>query len=131
MPIEKHIRVLAILHIVHSSLIALLGLFLFWFFIFIGAIADDEDAMVVLAILGVLLLFVLMILAVPGIIAGIGLLLRKKWGKILTLIVGFLKFLDFPLGTALGVYTIVILFRDDAEAFFREQENREAATRSR
>jgi len=122
MNLENHVKVLAILHIAHSALVALLGFFFFFFLIFIGAVAEDEEALLVLSIVAAVLIVFAILFAVPGIIAGIGLLMKKKWGRILTLIVGFLKFIDFPLGTALAVYTIVILFREDAVAYFEKSE---------
>jgi hypothetical protein len=73
-------------------------------------------------IIGIAFLVIFMVFAVPGIVAGVGLFMKKNWGRILTLIIGFLKILDFPLGTALGVYTAVILLREDAPAYFRESE---------
>lgn len=120
MPIEKHVKVLAILHIIHSAIIGVIGIFLFLLLTFVGAVSGDEDALLVLLIIGIVSIFIFMIFAVPGIVAGVGLLMKKNWGRILTLIIGFLKMLDFPLGTALGVYTAVILLREDAPAYFQE-----------
>ena len=53
-------------------------------------------------------------LAIPGIIAGVGLLQRKSWSRVLTLIVGAIGLLDIPVGTALGIYTFWVLMRDEA-----------------
>ena len=122
MPIEKHVRVLAILHIAHSALIGIIGLGIALLLFFIGAVSGDDDALLVLMVIGTIMIIIFMVFAVPGIIAGVGLFMRKNWGRILTLIIGFLKILDFPLGTALGVYTAVILLREDAPAYFRESE---------
>jgi hypothetical protein len=62
------------------------------------------------------------LVAVPGLVGGIGLLMKTSWGRIVTLIVSFLKLLDLPFGTALGIYSIVILFRDDAPTYLAAQE---------
>jgi hypothetical protein len=122
MPIEKHVRILAILHIAHSALIGIIGIAMALLLFLIGAVSGDEDAILVLVIIGIAFLVIFMVFAVPGIVAGVGLFMKKNWGRILTLIIGFLKILDFPLGTALGVYTAVILLREDAPAYFRESE---------
>ena len=58
--------------------------------------------------------FVFVVVAVPAIIAGLGLLKRKPWAKILVAIVGFLSLIIIPIGTALGLYTIWVLMNDEA-----------------
>jgi hypothetical protein len=41
--------------------------------------------------------------------AGYGLLARKPWGRILGIIAAILALFKFPLGTALGIYTLWVL----------------------
>lgn len=41
--------------------------------------------------------------------AGIGLLRRASWARLLAIIVAFLSLIKLPLGTALGVYTLWVL----------------------
>ena len=43
-----------------------------------------------------------------GFVAGLGVLYKKKWGVPVALVVGILNILCFPLGTALGAYSIWI-----------------------
>lgn len=50
-----------------------------------------------------------------GIIGGIGLLQRKKWGRILILIVAALDLPLFPTGTALSVYSFWVLIQQETE----------------
>ena len=52
------------------------------------------------------------------IIAGIGLLKRREWARILTIILGIFHLFGFPIGTAIGVYTLYVLFNDQAKALF-------------
>jgi len=42
-------------------------------------------------------------------LTGWGLLQRTEWGRILAIIVAFLSLLRFPLGTALGIWTLLML----------------------
>jgi hypothetical protein len=59
------------------------------------------------------------ILLVPpalGIGAGWGLIARKRWARVLAIVLGFLVLFFFPIGTALGVYTLVILLPGEAAA---------------
>ena len=60
----------------------------------------------------------LIVLSVPGIVGGVGLLKRKPWARILVLVMSFLNLLDFPLGTALGIYSIWVLMNDEAQVIF-------------
>jgi ABC-type glycerol-3-phosphate transport system permease component len=61
----------------------------------------------------------------PGVIAyvlaGYGLLKYKSWARILAIILAILNLILFPIGTALGIYTLVIMFNDEAEALFSGQ----------
>jgi len=59
---------------------------------------------------------------VPGIAAdfaaGLGLLQYKSWARILAIILGILNLILFPIGTAVGIYTLIIMFNDEAKALF-------------
>ena len=41
--------------------------------------------------------------------AGWGLMQRAPWGRIVAIIVAFLNLIHFPLGTALGIWTLIML----------------------
>jgi len=65
-------------------------------------------------------LFVVMALfliaqAAAGFLAAWGLLQRKPWARTLALILAFLALLSFPLGTALGIYTIWVFLAGNGE----------------
>jgi len=55
--------------------------------------------------------------AAAGFIAGLGLLQRQEWARIVALVVGFVALLNVPIGTALGIYTLWVLLptRSDDE----------------
>jgi hypothetical protein len=118
MPMQKHVQILAILHIVHSALLILIAVVVFGILMAIGTIAQDRDAFVILGIIGTVVATILFIISIPGLVGGIGLLKYQAWARILTLIVGFLKLVDIPLGTALGIYTIWVLMKEDTERLF-------------
>lgn len=63
-------------------------------------------------IIGAVIIF---FLAIPSIVAGIGLLNKQRWALLLAMIVGCFKLFSFPIGTALGVYTIWIYVQDQKE----------------
>ena len=118
-PTDKHLTLVAILHIVYHSLALLVGLVIFALLSTIGCLTGDPQAMQILAIVGRFLAVFFIVLSVPGIIGGIGLLQRKEWGRIMTIVVGALSLMDVPMGTALGVYTFWALMQDDAVAICR------------
>src|SRR5262249_2415636 len=101
-PMQSHVKILAILHIVFGVLGILIGLA--GFAIFGGTAAlvhmdHDPDATSVVpmmgAIGGIVLLFFLA-LSIPGLIAGIGLLSYKPWSRILTIVVSIIDLISFP-----------------------------------
>jgi hypothetical protein len=54
--------------------------------------------------------------AALGFAAGWGLLQREPWARTLTLILAFISlFLNIPIGTAMGVYTMWVLLPSSAE----------------
>ena len=84
-----------------------------------GLIPNARDSF--LASFGALCFFL------PGVIAyilaGFGLLKYKSWARILAIILAILNLILFPIGTALGIYTLVIMFNDEAEALFRGESS--------
>ncbi len=119
---NKHIDVISVLWIVSGALGILIGLFTFWLFFGISYIPDvDWEASQILRIVGVWAGGIIAFFSIPEIIAGVGLIKRKEWGRILALVVSFLNLIWFPLGTALGVYSIIILLNDESVKIFNPQ----------
>jgi len=58
----------------------------------------------------------------PGLIAdfaaGYGLLKYQNWGRFLAIILAIINLPLFPLGTALGIYTLIIIFNEETKALF-------------
>jgi hypothetical protein len=42
----------------------------------------------------------------------------KSWSRICGIVLGALLLVQIPVGTAIGIYALVILFRKDTEALF-------------
>ena len=79
-----------------------------------GIIPSPRDSL--LASTGALCFFLPGIIAY--IVAGYGLLKYKSWARILAIILAILNLILFPIGTALGIYTLVIMFNDETKALF-------------
>jgi hypothetical protein len=126
-PMQTHVKILAILHIVFGALGVLIGLGIFAFF---GGIAglihmdQDPDAAFVVPMMGAIggfVLIVVLALSIPGIIAGIGLLSYQPWARILTIVLSVVDLISIPFGTALGIYGLWILFSPDGVRLFEQR----------
>ena len=58
---------------------------------------------------------VLLCKAAVGIAAGVGLLQRQVWGRILAVVVGAVSLINVPFGTAIGIYTLWVLVSPGAD----------------
>jgi len=115
---QQHATILGWLHIFVNALMFLMGFFVFALLWGIGVTSGDAEAARILGIIGTSVGAFLVLLGIPGVVAGYGLLRGKAWGRILALVVGFLGLVNFPLGTAIGIYTLWALLQDSASDYF-------------
>lgn len=119
---EKHVNVVAALQIGFSILGVILAGILFAILQYVGDIVDDHEAELVLTIVANVIMVTFAVLALPGIIAGIGLFKKKEWARILTLILSVLDLINFPIGTAVGIYSIWALSQTETVELFKKSE---------
>lgn len=62
-----------------------------------------------------------------GFFAGWGLLQREPWARIVALVLGFISLFSFPIGTAIGVYTLWVLLPGDSQREYEAMANVSAA----
>jgi hypothetical protein len=117
---EKHITIVAVLSIVFGTLGALFGAFLFVAISGGGLISQDPTAMNVTGIVGTALGGFVMLISVPDIIAGIGLLKRRGWARILAMILAIFDLIQVPIGTAIGIYVFWVLLSDETFKLFSQ-----------
>lgn len=117
---EKHINIIGALWIVSGALGLTFALLVFGILFGISFIPDiGYEAPIILRTVGLGVSLFFIILSVPDIIGGIWLMKRQEWARILVLVLAFLNLINFPLGTALGVYSIVILLNEKMVQFFK------------
>lgn len=116
---EKHLTVLAWLHIAYSALLVLVALLVFVGVAGGGLLSGDARAAGITMGVGALVACILLVLAAPGLIGGFGLLKHQSWARVLVLILGVLALFSFPVGTALGIYTIWVLTRPEVNSLLR------------
>lgn len=120
-----HVKVLGVLYIAVSALTLLTALFLILVLGgaagIVGFTADPGEAAVAIPVLGLagtLIGAVLILIGLPGLVTGWGLLTYQPWARILGLVLSGLNLFNVPLGTALGIYGLWVLFHKDAERLF-------------
>lgn len=114
---ESHKRILGVLYLVWGILTLLLvfGIRIFITFMMFHTHRRDFDGaelMMVEGIIKVVMGFILVVISLPSIIGGIGMLYEKKWAFTVIMVVGIFSLMSFPMGTAIGVYTLWAYFRD-------------------
>ena len=118
--VQQHLQLLGILWIAYSAF-KLLGAFAVFFvgrFIF-GQIHIPEMPNFLPGLMSGIG-WLLLAWSVVGIAAGWGLLQREPWARVLALVLAFLSLLNVPLGTALGVFTLVVLLPQEAGAEYEK-----------
>jgi hypothetical protein len=121
---KDHVKILGILNIVYGGLICLLGLVLFLIFAGIAGIVgasgehDGQNVAPWLAFAGVVAGVILVLLGIPGVIGGWGLMNYQGWARILVIILSILHLPSIPIGTAIGVYGLWVLFNEDTKRLF-------------
>jgi hypothetical protein len=118
---QQHVTILGWLLIAANAILFFVGLCGFLFFVGIGLATADPTAMGILGIVGAVSVLFFGVMALPGMLAGYGLLRRQRWGQILGIVVGFLSLVNFPLGTVIGIYTLFVLLQQAATDYFAPQ----------
>ena len=126
---QVHVKVLGAIFIALSSLGLLFALFIMFGFSALGlagaaGAANDPDAAVALpffGIVGAALSGAVVFVTLPGLIAGIGLLKFKPWGRVLGIVVSALSLLGFPWFTLFGAYGLWVLLSKETEPLFQSR----------
>jgi len=119
---EKHINVVAALQIGLSIFTLLMVILTYSFMTLIAGFVDEPDGQMVITIIGKVVATFLTLVAIPGLIAGLGLYKRKEWARILTLVISVIAIFNFPFGTAIGIYSIWALIQPETVAAFNVKD---------
>ncbi len=123
---EPHIKAVGVLNIIVGVFGALAGIVMLLIFAGIFGVVSatlhndpsQAAALPVIAIIGGFLTIFMLIVSAPSIIAGIGLLRFKPWARILGIIISVLHLINFPIGTALGIYGLWVLLSQESVSCF-------------
>jgi hypothetical protein len=116
--VQRNIQILAILWLVAGALNLFLGFGMFTFgHIFANMGLHFDGALTVAPLVRSIMSFVggfVLLKALLAIATGIGLLQRESWARPLAIVMSFFELLHIPFGTALGIYTLVVLLPNEA-----------------
>ena len=115
---EQHFKIVAILQFVMGGLAALGGIALFVLIFGAGAVSGDRDAMLATGTCATIAGGFLLVLSLPSLLAGWGLLKRREWARILTIVLSVLHLFNVPIGTVIGGYSLWALLQPDAKNYF-------------
>ncbi|HUX65856.1 MAG TPA: zinc ribbon domain-containing protein [Terriglobales bacterium] len=125
--VGRHRNILGILWLVRGCMLLLPGMILmgmagtsrwplsgFW----MGPMSNSMPHFLgsVMGGIGVLML----VMGGLGLATGLGLLLVQSWARMLAIVVGIVELISFPLGTALGIYTLWVLLPNEAEREYNQ-----------
>lgn len=123
---EQHNKYLAWSHIAYGGIFFLFtALFLLFFGgIMIASTMNDPNGPPAFIFFFVFLFMAVMYAAMslPSIIAGYALLKGKKWARTWAIISAVVAAMQFPLGTAVTVYTFWFLFSEPGKQFFEQNQ---------
>ncbi len=129
--LRDHLRLLAILWLVVAALWVVPAGVLFALGTAIGTgihiATPDTPATIFVPILFYSIAVFLLIGAAGSFFAGWGLLKLRPWGRVVALVLGFISLLHPPFGTALGVYTLIVLLPGSAGQMYERIAHQQQA----
>jgi hypothetical protein len=114
---SRHLRTLGICWIVYGVIRLIMAVCLFvysgtatvMFGALLNRIPDPFTMMTDFHVIYTLVIALSAVCGILGIVAGLALLAGNRSGRMLALIAAFLSLSNIPLGTTLGIYTLVVL----------------------
>jgi hypothetical protein len=128
---EQHLNALSVCHFIYAGLVAVATLgvgavLLVTMLAAAGAATHGKGGPEAAAALGIVDIFigivVVLLLAKTALIAYSGACIRKRRHRTLSVIMACLSCVNIPLGTALGVFTLVVLSRPSVKAMYEYAE---------
>lgn len=117
---ESHVKVLGLLYILAGGFGGLAGI------VFFLLLAGPSAAAAYGPISGYMIsgwMILMLILTIPTIIVGVGLLNLYRWSRSAATIIAILELLNFPIGTALGIYALWVLLSPETDPLFSPRFN--------
>jgi len=113
--VEAHVKILGLLYILAGGFGGLAGM------VFFLLVAGPESAASYGPVSGYMItgwMVLMLLLTIPSIVVGIGLMRFQRWARAIATIIAILQLLNFPIGTALGIYALWVLLSPEADPLF-------------
>lgn len=120
---DQHLRILSILFYIMGGLgllAAVVVLLTGGAAMMSGVAAHGDDRGAALAGGGCVTIVAIFIaiMSIPSIVCGWAIANRKPWARILAIVLGVLSLPSVPIGTAIGAYTLYVMFQDETKRIF-------------
>ena len=115
---ERHIKILGVIYIAFGALGILAALLLFIGITTEGLLSANRETLLISASAATAVAIFLALISTLAIFGGEGLLRRRSWARVLVIVLGCLYLPSFPLGTAVGIYTLWALMKHEARLAF-------------
>ena len=117
-----HVKILGWLHLVFGALGLLTALAFMGGMMVGGLFTGSLAGLIGFSMIGTFAAVIVIAYAIPGLLAGYGLLRLAPWARVLTIVLALFELIRFPFGTCLGVYSLWVLLSADGAALFRRRE---------
>lgn len=112
---QQDAKLIGTLHIVLASFGLLAALIVLFVLASTGLAIGDPMALAIMGQVGGGIALFLTLLSLPGFVGGIALLRGASWAPVLLTVVSVLNLLNLPLGTAVGIFTLVRFWQTTPE----------------
>ena len=123
---EEHNKYIALAFIAHGSFQLLMTIFMVAMFYFIFSVGtrpgEPGPPMEFFGFLFGIMFLVQMVFTTPSFVAAYGLLKRKSWARIASIVAGILSSMSVPIGTAACVYALWFFFGDQWKTVYPQSD---------
>jgi hypothetical protein len=122
---DKHLTVLGAL-LIGLGIMGLIGMTVVLVIFSMGSAAigaaavHEADVPAILTLLpvgfGLFICLMIAVGTVPSLVAGYGLLQKRRWARVWALVAGILNLPCLPVGTGVGIYAIWVFLQDETES---------------
>jgi len=122
---DKHVTALGVLFLVLGimgviGMAAVAVIFLIGGAVISSVAAHEPDVPGILTLLpmgfGLFICLAIAVSTIPSLVAGYGLLLKRRWSRVWALVAGILNLPGFPMGTVVGIYAIWAYLQTETES---------------
>jgi hypothetical protein len=115
---QEHNKYLALSHIAYGGIMSLMGLLMIGMFAGVLGSAPGGPPFGMIAFLSLFICLMYGLMTIPSFIAGYSLLKKKRWARTAAIIGGVTAAMNFPIGTAVCIYTFWLLFSEPGKTMF-------------